>query len=414
MNANALQMLQEAAAKKKKAFKDPVVKQVKVTKEQYLQEKAEQEAKKNAKKRFLSGTSDDGNTGGPDPRVTELLSQIQRERSALQQEKQQWAQQMQELKAQVQEMRSDLSKVRASGTGGGGGGESVPSQASADSELRQELEDCMSRVKAVEKENAKLRKLLDDTKSEAETAKKMASAAKKAAATSSSPAAPSSGPASEDLDELEERIETLEEKHSKMILSMAKDSTTLEDTTDSVKSLEKRVAGLEKATAASSNRANSRARSATRKPAENTASAATTPASPRREAPVSTSKPVVTPEPTPAKEIPSESTTVPSSDILGPHTAQEVAHGQASDTKLVAYLEGKSAGMYPKFSMSVKDVDGLKLVFFYKKLYVPEKLREKTLKYYHDKHSSDGSWTRVLAKQVIWPSLDADVTTFKP
>ena len=98
--------------------------------------------------------------------------------------------------------------------------------------------------------------------------------------------------------------------------------------------------------------------------------------------------------------------------MLGPHSAGDVAHAQASDSKLVAALEGKSAGMYPKFSMSVKEVDGLKLVFFYKKLYVPEKLRTKTLQYYYDNHNDD--WTRVMAKHVIWPSLDTDVTNFKP
>jgi cell division septum initiation protein DivIVA len=353
------------------------------------------------------GTSDVGNTGGPDPRVTELLSQVQRERSAFLQEKQQWAQ-------QIQEMRSEMSKILASG-GNGGGGEPVRSQSSADSELRQELEDCMSRVKAVEKENTKLWKQLEEAKSEAEAAKKIASAAKKASATSSSPVESSSGLASEDLEDLEERIETLEEKHSKMILSMAKDSSTLEDTADNVKGLEKRITALEKATVAAAKRANSRARSTTRKTAENAAPTSPTP-DPPKETPTSTPKPTVAPEPTPEPETSAENMTVSStaSDTLAPHTAQEVAHGQASDAKLVAYLEGKSAGMYPKFSMSVRDVDGLKLVFFYKKLYVPEKLREKTLKYYHDKYSSDGSWTRVLAKQVIWPSLDADVTTFKP
>ena len=55
MNANALAMLKAAAAKKKSNWKDPVVKEVKVTKEQYLQEKAEEEAKKNKKKAFLMG-----------------------------------------------------------------------------------------------------------------------------------------------------------------------------------------------------------------------------------------------------------------------------------------------------------------------------------------------------------------------
>ena len=81
----------------------------------------------------------------------------------------------------------------------------------------------------------------------------------------------------------------------------------------------------------------------------------------------------------------------------------------------MASLEGKGTGMYPKFSMSVKDVDGLKLVFFYKKLYVPEKLRTKTLQYYYDHHSAaEGGWTRAMAKNVIWPSLDTDVTNFKP
>ena len=398
MNADALAMLKAAAAKKKSNFKDPVVKQVKVTKEQYLQEKAEAEAKKNKKKAFLMGDSDSGamGGGGPDPRVTELLAQVQRERSAFLQEKQQWAQQMQELKEQVKQVQ----KLK-NGRNSGGSGETA---AAVDTSLREDLDSVLERLKTVEKENGKLRKQVEEATTQAETAKKMASTAKKAVAMSSSSSAPASGVDSDDLDDLVDRIETLEEKYSKLILSTAQDSSTLEDTADSLKTLEKRVAALEKGAA---KRETSRARSTTRKATEST-----TPVTPTKQSKPSVTKVSVDPEPA-REKAPTSEPAAAASDVLGPHTAQEVAHGQASDSKLVAYLEGKSAGMYPKFSMSVKDVDGLKLVFFYKKLYVPEKLRQKTLKYYHDKHGS-GSWTRVLSKQVIWPSLDADVTTFKP
>lgn len=425
MNASALAMLKAAAEKKKSNWKDPVVKQLKVTKEQYLQEKAEQEAKKNKKKAFLMGMSGDNEPvptmggGGPDPRVTELLGQVQRERSALQQEKQQWAQQMQEFKGQMQQLQSQMAN--------GGATSSVaatePTSSSPNPELRHDLDQALERIEALETENAKLRKQVQSVKSMAENADSVAKSAKEMAKKASSSSAASAissnsnhstGVSADELDDLVDRIETLEEKHSKLTLTVAHDSETLDDAKEDVAKLEKKLVTLEKAVATAAkqrdrSRDRSRARSTTRQ-AEPTTSTKTTTSAPVSSAP--------TPEPTrstPDRSA-SSATTDSAADVLGPHSASDVAHAQASDAKLMAAIEGKSAGMYPKFSMSVKQVDGLKLVFFYKKLYVPEKLRTKTLKYYYDHHNNaaDGGWTRVMAKHVIWPSLDTDVTNFKP
>uniref|UniRef100_A0A7S3LFJ4 Uncharacterized protein n=1 Tax=Amphora coffeiformis TaxID=265554 RepID=A0A7S3LFJ4_9STRA len=444
MNSNALAMLKAAAEKKKSNWKDPVVKQVKVTREQYLQEKAEEEAKKNKKKAFLMGNTGGGDVGvgavGPDPRVTETLGQIQRERSQLVQEKQQWAAQLQEMKSQMQQFQSQVSMMGDAGP--------VPTSSSGASQvdpaLRRDLDQALERLDAVEQENQKLRKQLEaakvqvaEAKSTADAAKSTADSAKsmaKSAASGSSSGnnGGGSGVSEDDLDDLTERIEVLEEKHSKLILSTAQDSTTLEETKEDLQALQKRVGTLEKAAVAAAKRERSRARSTTRKaPVEESSprpaskecvktQTNTTPMSPpsqKKESAPPATIPNESSSSEKSREAPmrsKSSDTATPSDVLGPHTAQEVAHAQASDKGLVAYLEKSGgAGMYPKFSMSVKDVDGLKLVFFYKKLYVPESLREKTLRYYNKNHNDDGGWTRTLAKNVIWPSLDADVTTFK-
>lgn len=449
MNANAIAMLKAAADKKKTNWKDPVVKQVRVTKEQYLQEKAEEEAKKNKKKAFLMGNTDDavGGGGGPDPRVTEALGQIQRERSQLMQEKQQWSTQLEEMKSQMQQMRSQMSALQEQGgatSGSSNSSSGAPTTAAADPTVRRDLDEALERLDTVERENERLRKQIETTKAQATEAKSTAEAAKSTAKAAKAALGSSndnsnnngnsntnSGVSDEDWDELTERIEVLEEKHSKLILSTARDSDTLEDTKEDVQALQKRVGSLEKAAVAAAKRDRSRARSTTRKttevvssePVKNTSPTTNTAVSSSGNPSLSSKKEAAPPAtiPTdsnsssePSREAPSRSKSSASSsaDVLGPHTAQEVAHAQASDKNLVAYL-GKSggAGMYPKFSMSVKDVDGLKLVFFYKKLYVPETLRPQTLRYYKEHHDAD--WTRTMAKHVIWPSLDTDVTNFK-
>ena len=58
-------------------------------------------------------------------------------------------------------------------------------------------------------------------------------------------------------------------------------------------------------------------------------------------------------------------------------------------------------------NMSVMDIDGNKLVYFKKKVYIPVKLRRKTVKFYCESYPDDAHST--LRKNCIWPERDEDV-----
>lgn len=67
--------------------------------------------------------------------------------------------------------------------------------------------------------------------------------------------------------------------------------------------------------------------------------------------------------------------------------------------------------MYHRSDMSTREIDGTRLVFFKKKLYIPEKIREKMMRYYLDTYPDDPK--KQLSDHCIWPSLDKDWRSFK-
>lgn len=67
--------------------------------------------------------------------------------------------------------------------------------------------------------------------------------------------------------------------------------------------------------------------------------------------------------------------------------------------------------MYPKSKMSVESVGDTSLVFFKSRVYIPEKLREKTLKWYFDSYGSNAK--AKLSIHCIWPDQEKDATAFE-
>lgn len=68
-----------------------------------------------------------------------------------------------------------------------------------------------------------------------------------------------------------------------------------------------------------------------------------------------------------------------------------------------------SDDFYPKKQMSVETVEGTKVVLFKKKLYIPEKLRQKTMSWYFDNYPDASA---KLAAHCTWPTQDKDVSEY--
>lgn len=472
-----------------------------------MQEKAEQEAKKNKKKALLGIPDDDADhaapvaASGPDPRVTEMLMQIQKERKALQMEKEAMTREMQEMRSvmtsKMNQMQEELEQWKAEGLAaassdkkggkkgwfGRKGGDSNNDSfketedsagASSDPKLKAEI-DAMKEIDSlkdqiIESLNQSLANLQADNKRYKQQQQSQEAPASRA-------------PASDDavttaaLADLEERIDALERDSARIERQVNRNAEEYA-TQGSLAELLNRLKALENG--AVRNRARDRSRSLGENqlrvdnngvPRGGTrASVGATPASRAAAARMAATSPVSTDDsptpqasprasPRPAAKAPAAASPVArpprrttsdassssssssgsssSSDseakkpkgppvatatpaamerFVRPHSIATMAKAQARDERLMKFLEkpGGAGAMYPKFCMSVKSAEGAKLIFFHKRCYIPEALRQKTLRYYYENHNDEGHWSQAMSRSAIWPTLDADVTTFKP
>lgn len=448
MNAAAMEMLKAAAERKKANWKDPVVKSLKVTKEQYLQEKAEEEAKKNKKKNFLSSASE---PAADDAALQRILQQVQQERNLFVKEKVAMMQSMQDMRSEMVQLKSQMMNSSAEDKPPVVAPPPPPSSHSSDvtDSLEQELDATKDRVTALEAENTKLRSQISKSLEKLEEMERDVSRA----------APPTGDQSTEELARLERLVQDIERRQTEMQHKVA--ATQNNDQTEireQIESMEKKVAMLDLAVKkkgrsktpakersvaketvdkeeselekiARSKTPTKRREVADELPVVSPTTSKKNSVSSELSSPKTLEKDSVAPKPsapktpktpkTPKKSSakslsPKGSPTPPvgSNEAIVPHAASSLAKAQARDEKLMDFLEKSGGGaMYPKFSMSVKMIDGYKIVHFYKKVYIPASLVDRTLEYYRDTHGEN--WTRVLTKQVIWPSLDADVTDFK-
>ena len=103
--------------------------------------------------------------------------------------------------------------------------------------------------------------------------------------------------------------------------------------------------------------------------------------------------------------------------MLQPFTAEEMAQAQAEDDQLTRYLENPgSVAMYPRFCMSTQQVNDTTMYYlFRKRVYVPPALRTATMEHYHNQAvpAAGEDWAQTLLQHKIWPSIDADIDSFR-
>jgi hypothetical protein len=91
---------------------------------------------------------------------------------------------------------------------------------------------------------------------------------------------------------------------------------------------------------------------------------------------------------------------------LEPHAAEDLLASQRKDKALRHFLKTKE-GLFDSKYMSLREVPGGNLVLFKKKIYIPEKLRSKTIQYYRDEYSG-GEALEKMRKNCCWPDMETD------
>lgn len=99
----------------------------------------------------------------------------------------------------------------------------------------------------------------------------------------------------------------------------------------------------------------------------------------------------------------------PAQPSLEPHTPADFFAVQRKDKELREYMT-KQVGLYPAKVMGVEIYDEKKMITFKKKLYLPAKLRKKTMEHYKSTKGSD--WRAAIKKNFIWLEIDEDVSSF--
>ena len=92
---------------------------------------------------------------------------------------------------------------------------------------------------------------------------------------------------------------------------------------------------------------------------------------------------------------------------LEPHKAEDLVEHQRLDKALRHFIKTKE-GLYDSKYMSIREEKGGSLVCFKKKIYIPLKLREKTIQYYKNEHVTDSIALEALRKNCCWPDLEKD------
>jgi len=93
-----------------------------------------------------------------------------------------------------------------------------------------------------------------------------------------------------------------------------------------------------------------------------------------------------------------------------PHTAESLYEFQRKDKALRDFMKTQK-GLFPAGHMDIKEIAGKKIVCFKNRIYVPLKLRDKTLAYYFDTYPKDPK--RAMMKQCVWPELEKDFNEYK-
>jgi hypothetical protein len=102
--------------------------------------------------------------------------------------------------------------------------------------------------------------------------------------------------------------------------------------------------------------------------------------------------------------------TVKSAPLPPPYTTEELFECQRSDDSLREFMQSKTGLPYKTKHMSIEILDGNKLMYFKNRVYIPVKLRKKTVKFYCGTFPNDAKAT--LRENCIWPEMDEDVDNY--
>jgi hypothetical protein len=92
---------------------------------------------------------------------------------------------------------------------------------------------------------------------------------------------------------------------------------------------------------------------------------------------------------------------------LEPHSARDLEESQRDDKTLRLFMKTKE-GPFDAKHLSIRNENSWSIVCFKNKIYIPERLRAKTIKHYKTSHPNDSSALAALRKNCCWPDLEKD------
>jgi hypothetical protein len=92
---------------------------------------------------------------------------------------------------------------------------------------------------------------------------------------------------------------------------------------------------------------------------------------------------------------------------LDPHNPIDLVESQRLDVTLRTYMKTKE-GLYDGKYMSLRPAAGGNIVCFKRRIYIPIKLRQKTIQHYKRHNTSESKALEALRKNCIWPDLEKD------
>lgn len=92
---------------------------------------------------------------------------------------------------------------------------------------------------------------------------------------------------------------------------------------------------------------------------------------------------------------------------IEPFTPEKLQYHQRKDDVFQKYIKTKE-GLYPMKKMSIHDVGSSTIVCFKNRVYIPEKLREKTIQHYQKAYSTS-MYQDKIQEYCIWPNMERDI-----
>lgn len=421
IKANALKKIQK---RDRGEWKEPVIKQHKMTAEEFAA------AKQAEKPRSYAAASSPMMGGavstGPDPTTMKLLETVQYD--------------LRTCKNENQLLRTELNKSK----------DEV-------STMRNEIKNCVEENKKLRSEVSKINDILQGLLRDSKNTSSQSSTPIYSSSASSVDSEGLKVAQAElrrlnlEVSSLRDDLKDVQKENSKLketITTISKESSKTDDLTRKIRSdvtslrddlnavqnenntLKEKIVSVSKAAAASKSNdvvvtkeipittTTSLQRSKTPEPkrASVTASAPVTPTA--KKSSTSTATSVKSPTKTPKKEEERSSSSSTSNVASGtgnvhiePFTAEKLEYHQRKDESFQHYIKTKE-GLYPMKDMSVASVDTYRIVQFYKKVYIPIKLREKVIVHYENTYGIMAG-TDKLKENCIWPDMDSDIQKYR-